>query len=194
MDAIERIIEKINEDVEKKIKMFEEEASEKIEKIKKDEHTRWEHEKEKIERERDRDLESIRSLIISHANLEGKRELMAAREEIMNKVIENVKREARSSEKYLEYLATMVKDAKTVFGEEFVVVCIPEDKGKVDNIVKSLAPKATVEMGEVKHGGIIAKDVKGIKSVDYSIDALVERKINEIRKIMLNKLFEGEYA
>jgi len=64
----------------------------------------------------------------------------------------------------------------------------------VDNIVKSLAPKANVEMGEVKHGGIIAKDIKGIKSVDYSIDALVERKINEIRKIMLNKLFEGEYA
>lgn len=194
MDAIERIIEKINEDVEKKIKMFEEEANEKIEKIKKDEHARWEHKKEKIERERDRDLESIKSLIISHANLEGKRELMAAREEIMNKVIEIVKREARNSEKYLEYLATMVKDAKSVFGEEFVVVCIPEDKGKVDNIVKSLAPKATVEMGEVKHGGIIAKDINGIKSVDYSIDALVERKINEIRKIMLNKLFEGEYA
>ncbi len=194
MDAIERIIEKINEDVEKKIKMFEEEANEKIEKIKIDEHARWEHKKEKIERERDRDLESIKSLIISHANLEGKRELMAAREEIMNKVIEIVKREARNSEKYLEYLATMVKDAKSVFGEEFVVVCIPEDKGKVDNIVKSLAPKATVEMGEVKHGGIIAKDINGIKSVDYSIDALVERKINEIRKIMLNKLFEGEYA
>ncbi len=194
MDAIERIIEKINEDVEKKIKMFEEEANEKIEKIKIDEHARWEHKKEKIERERDRDLESIKSLIISHANLEGKRELMAAREEIMNKVIEIVKREARNSEKYLEYIATRVKDAKSVFGEEFVVVCIPEDKGKVDNIVKSLAPKATVEMGEVKHGGIIAKDINGIKSVDYSIDALVERKINEIRKIMLNKLFEGEYA
>ncbi len=194
MGSVERIIEKINEDVQWKLSEFENNANEKIEKIRSEELARWKREKEKIERDGKRDIESIRSLIISRAHLEGKRELMEAREEVMNKVIENIKSSARESKRYLEYMASKVKEAKDIFGEEFVVVCIPEDKQKVDNIVASIAPKAKVEMGAVKHGGILARDLQGIKSIDYSIDALVERRINDIRKMIVERLFEGEHA
>ena len=194
MGSVERIIEKINEDVQWKLSEFENDANEKIEKIRNEELARWELEKEKIERDGKRDIESIRSLIISRAHLEGKRELMEAREEIMNKVIENIKSSARESKRYLEYIASKVKEAKDIFGEEFIVVCIPEDKQKVDNIVASVAPNAKVEMGAVKHGGVLAKDLQGIKSVDYSIDALIERRINDIRKMIVERLFEGEHA
>lgn len=194
MGSVERIIEKINEDVQWKLSEFENDANEKIEKIRNEELARWELEKEKIERDGKRDVESIRSLIISRAHLEGKRELMEAREEIMNKVIENIKSSARESKRYLEYIASKVKEAKDIFGEEFIVVCIPEDKQKVDNIVASVAPNAKVEMGAVKHGGVLAKDLQGIKSVDYSIDALIERRINDIRKMIVERLFEGEHA
>jgi len=194
MGSVERIIEKINEDVQWKLSEFENNANEKIEKIRSEELARWELEKEKIERDGKRDIESIRSLIISRAHLEGKRELMEAREEIMNKVIETIKSTARESKRYLEYIASKVKEAKDIFGEEFIVICIPEDKQKVDNIVASIAPKAKVEMGAVKHGGILTKDLQGIKGVDYSIDALVERRINDIRKMIVERLFEGEHA
>ena len=49
-------------------------------------------------------------------------------------------------------------------------------------------------MGAVKHGGIIVRDVNGEKSVDYSIEALVGRRMNDIRRMIVDILFEGEHA
>ncbi len=193
-DAVERIIEKIREDVRWKIDEIERDAEEKIERIKREEYARWEREREKMEHDAEREVEGIKSLIISRANLEGKRELMDSREEVMNKVIEAIKRNARNTEGYMKYIEEKVKEARSVFGEEFVVLCIPEDKAKVDEIVSRIAPRAKIEMGAVKYGGIVVKDVQGVKSIDYSIEALVGRKINDIRKMIVNRLFEGEHA
>jgi V/A-type H+-transporting ATPase subunit E len=193
-DGVERIIAKIRDDVQWKVEEFQREADAKIEKIRKEEYARWEREKEKIEADGKREAEGIRSLIISRAHLEGKRELMEAREEVMEKVIERIKSDARKSEGYARYLEKKIEEAKGVFGEEFIVVCIPEDKATVDSLVQRIAPGAKVEMGPVKHGGIIVKDVQGTRTVDYSIEALVDRKVNEIRKRIVEKLFEGEYA
>ncbi len=193
-DAVEKIIEKINEDVELKLNEFKVETDKKIEKIRKEEYERWNREKEKIEHDGKREAEGIKSLIISRAHLEGKRELLEAREEIMNKVVNEIKIKARTSENYENYLKKVIEDAKKVLGEEFVIVCIPEDKSKVSSLVSKIAPKASVEMGAVKYGGIIAKSKDGERSVDYSIEALVERRINEIRRKIVEKLFEGEYA
>ncbi len=193
-DAVERIIEKIREDVRWKIEEIERDAKQKIERIKSEEYARWEREREKMEHDAAREVEGIRSLIISRANLEGKRELMDAREEVMNRVVENIKRNARNSDKYPGYLESRIRDAREVFGDEFVIVCIPEDKARVDAIVSKVAPGAKVEMGPVKHGGIIVRDAEGTRTVDYSIDALVERRMNDIRKMIVERLFEGEYA
>ena len=193
-DAVERIIEKIREDVRWKIEEIEKDANDKIERIKREEYSRWEREREKMEHDASREIEGIRSLIVSRAHLEGKRKIMDAREEIMRKVIDAIKKNARYSRKYLAYIEDKVKEARTVFGEEFIILCIPEDKAKVDEIVDRIAPMAKVEMGAVKHGGIVVRDVQGMKSIDYSVEALVERKINHIRKMIVDKLFEGEYA
>ena len=193
-DGVARIIEKIHEDVRWKVEEFRKEAQEKIERIRKEEYERWEREREKLLHDGRREAEGIRSLIISRAHLRGKREVMEAREEIMQRVVEEIKRNARGADGYYGYIENMVKEARGIFGDEFVVVCIPEDKARVNEIVSRVAPGARIEMGPVKHGGIIARDLQGTKSVDYSIDALVNRNINRIRKKIVEKLFEGEYA
>ncbi len=193
-DAVENIIAKINEDVERKLSEVELEIEKKIKRIREEELSRWQRERERIEHDGIREIESLRSLIISRAHLDGKRELLKAREEIMNKVVENMKRNARSAKKYGEFLKKAIVGSKEVFGEDFVVVCIPEDKAVVDVLVKKVAPKAKVVLGEVKHGGIIAKSSTGEKSIDYSVDAMVNRRMNEIRRMIVSKLFEGEYA
>ncbi len=192
--AVDKIISRINEDVEIKIKKIQKDTREKIEKIRNEEYAKWEREKKKLELEGKREVESIKRLIISKAQLEGRRELLAAREELMENIIERIKLNAKNAPRYSEYIRSSIEDAKNVLGEEFTIVCIPEDKDMVEKFVSEIAPKAKVVMGAVKHGGIMVKSADGERGVDYSIDALVERKINEIRKKIVSKLFEGEHA
>lgn len=193
-DPVENIKEKIEEDVQWKIREFEEDAKRKIEKIRKEEFGRWEEEKKKMIAEGKRDAEGIRSMIISRANLEGKRILMEAREEIIKKVLEEIKRNARKIPSYGNYLMESINEAKRIFGDRFRIICNREDMEIVKNIVSRIAPQAEIIEGEVPHGGIKVESVDSLEVMDYSIASLVERRINEIRRMIVKSLFEGEHA
>ena len=194
VDPIERIKEKIEEDVRWKIREFEEDAKRKIEKIRKEEMGRWEEEKKKIIAEGKRDAEGIRSMIISRANLEGKRILMEAREEIIKKVVDEIKKNARSVPSYGNYVMKSINEGKNVFGEKFRIVCGREDMELVKNIASRIAPQAEITEGEVPFGGIRIESVDSLEVMDFSVDSLVERRMNDIRKLIVEKLFEGEHA
>ncbi len=193
-NAVDKIIAKINDDMNMKLREFQTETDKKIEEMRKVEYGKWEREKEKIEREGKREAENIRRLFISRAHLEGKRELLEAREDVMKKVITSIKNNARGSPKYDDYLRQAVEDARRALGDELVLLCTPEDEAKIKKIASEVTPRARIELGTVKYGGIIAKTVSGERSVDYSIEAFIERNVNEIRKKIVEKLFEGEYA
>ncbi len=194
MDAVDRIIQKIREDAEWKVAEFRKETQEKIEKIRREELARWEQERAKLERDGKREAENIKSLIISRAHMEGKRELMDAREEVIDKVMKKIKIEARNSPMYEGYLRNAIIEAKSKFGDEFVLTCIPEDKATVESIVSEMGLKIKIEVGAVKYGGIIVKDKNGERSVDFSVRALIERRSHEIRREIVNMLFGGEHA
>ncbi len=194
VDAIERIKEKIEEDVRWKIREFEEDAKRKIEKIREEERRRWEEEKKKILAEGRRDAEGIKSMIISRANLEGKRMLMDAREEVIGRVLKEVRENARKSPAYGNYILRSINEAKKIFGERFRVICNTEDLNIVKNIAGRVAPQVDVVEGNVKHGGIVIESEDSLEVMDYSVDSLVERKMNDIRKKIVDLLFEGEYA
>ena len=192
--AIEKIIEKIQKDVNLKVQQFEIEAEQKIEAIKEEEYSRWEAEKNKIEADGRREMNSTKVLKLSRAQLEGRREVTEAREYIINKIIDGVKRMARTSPGYIGYIKRSIIGAKEVLGERFVVKCIPEDKEKVIQIVSDIAPMSTVEVSIIKYGGIVISTVDSLKTLDYSVDALITRNLQKIRRRIFNKLFEGEYA
>ena len=194
VDPIERIKEKIEEDVRWKIREFEEDAKRKIEKIRKEEMGRWEEEKKKIIAEGKRDAEGIRSMIISRANLEGKRILMEAREEIIKKVVYEIKKNARNDPSYGNYVMKSINEGKNVFGEKFRIVCGREDMELVKNIASRIAPQAEITEGEVPFGGIRIESIDSLEVMDFSVDSLVERRMNDIRKLIVEKLFEGEHA
>ena len=194
VDPIERIKEKIKEDVRWKISEFEEDAKRKIEKIRKEEMGRWEEEKKKIIAEGKRDAEGIRSMIISRANLEGKRILMEAREEIIKKVVDEIKKNARNVPSYGNYVMKSINEGKNVFGEKFRIVCDREDMELVKNIASRIVPQAEITEGEVPFGGIRIESVDSLEVMDFSVNSLVERRMNDIRKLIVEKLFEGEHA
>ena len=193
-DPIEKIKEKIEEDVQWKIREFQEDAKRKIEKIRNEEMSRWEEEKRKIITEGKRDAEGIRSMIISRANLEGKRILMEAREELIEKVVEEMKKNARKIPSYGNYLMKSINEAKKIFGERFRIICNREDLEIVKNMASRVAPQAEIVEGEVSYGGIRVESLDSLEVMDYSIESLVERRMNDIRRIIVKNLFEGEHA
>lgn len=191
-NVIQRIIDKIREDAEWKVREYNEEAKKKIEEIRKSEEERWEEERKRIEYRGKREAEGIKSMLISKAYLEGKRKLMDAKEEIINKVIKIIKEEARKlREEYREYIKSSLIAAKSRVGEEIQVICLEEDRDIVEPIVMEICPKANIVEGYFPFGGIIVVTRDRLQKIDYSINALVERKRNEIRKEISKRLFEG---
>ncbi len=192
MEPLQRIIDKIMEDANWKIKGYDEEAEKKIDKIRKREESRWEEERKKMEFEGKREAEGIKSMIISRAYLEGKRVLMDAKEEIINRVVKVIKEEARKvGENYKKYIRESLIDAKRFMGEDIQVICLKEDREIVESLIRDICPRAKVIDGQVSFGGIIVVTKDYLQKMDYSIDALVERNMSRIRKKIASGLFEG---
>ncbi len=194
VDAVENIVNKILEDAKSEAEVYYEEAQRRINEIREEEYKLWDKEKQRLEAEFQREAEDIRIQIISRAHMEGKRIIVSEREKVINKVLEKILAEFRNSGHYGDYLKRCVEDAHGLLGDEFVIKCIPEDKVLVNTLVSKISPLAKVDTEMIRNGGIIAESVDGLRRVDYSVAALVERRMQDIRKLILDKLFEGEYA
>ncbi len=196
MNALQRIIKRIEEDVQWKIREYEEKAMKDIEEIRKKEMERWEKERGKIERDGRREAEEIKQMHLSKAHLEGRKLLMQAREKIMRETTEEMKKRAREflGDKYEEYLRKSMEDSKRVFGEAFRVICLKDDISKVKDIAKNMNLRVEVIPGEVKGGGIVAISRDSLKRADYSIEAFIGRNLSEIRRRIYEMLFGEKYA
>ncbi len=196
MDAIERIIKRIEEDAQWKIKEYNDKAQREIEKIRNSEEERWSREKEKLESDGRRDAELIKQMHISKAHLEGRKILMNTREDIINRALEDINTNARVylSDIYSDYIKRALREASEVLGQSFTVHCLAEDRETVEKIASELNLAVDVKSSEVSSGGIVAKSSDGLKTIDYSVRALVNRRLNEIRRRIYEKLFGEEYA
>ncbi len=195
MDTIEEIIQKIWEDAEWKIKEYEQEAEKKIKAIKEREFSKWEREKAKLISDGKREAESIKSMYISRANLDGRRMVMEAREEIINRAVQMLKDSAalETGEAYQKYIETALINAKNVFGDKFIIMCRPEDAEMVKRIARETAPDAKISEAPIPYGGVVISTMDGSKKMDYSVEAHISRRMNEIRRRLAELLFEGEY-
>ncbi len=194
MDAIDNIIKRIEEDANWKIKEYWEKADEEIERIKKAEESKWEREKNKIETRGKREAETIKQMHISKAHLDGKKMLMNAREEIIDKIVEQILVNFRKYVDYERYIKSSIESAREVLGREFNIVAGKEDFDLVKKIAEDLGIKSNVMIGELKYGGILAISGDSLKKIDYSVKAYVDRNMGDIRKRIYTKLFGEEHA
>lgn len=194
MDAIENIIKRIREDSEWKIREYYEEAEREIEKIKNTELEKWEREKEKLESSGRREAETIRQMHISKAHLDGKKMLMNAREDVIRRIIEEMLVNFKDYVDYRKYIENSLKDAGDLLGKKFDILCQKEDIALIDGMARELGLQVNVQEGDVEHGGFMAVSSDGLKSVDYSARAFVERNMGDIRKKVYLRLFGEEHA
>ena len=194
MDAIDRIIKRIEEDAQWKIKEYWDKADREIERIRNMEESKWEKEREKMESSGKREAETIRQMHISKAHLDGKKMLMNAREKVIERIINQVQISFKDYVDYEKYIRESLEDAKNVLGDNFEVIAMQEDVEMVKRIADDMGLNLKVMAGELEYGGILAISSDSLKKVDYTVKAFVERNMGDMRKRIYVKLFGEEYA
>ncbi len=194
MDAIDRIIKRIEEDAQWKIKEYWDKADREIERIRNMEESKWEKEREKMESSGKREAETIRQMHISKAHLDGKKMLMNAREKVIERIINQVQISFKDYVDYEKYIRESLEDAKNVLGTDFEVIAMQEDVEMVKRIADDMGLNLKVMAGELEYGGILAISSDSLKKVDYTVKAFVERNMGDMRKRIYVKLFGEEYA
>ena len=194
MDAIDRIIKRIEEDAQWKIKEYWDKADREIERIRNMEESKWEKEREKMESSGKREAETIRQMHISKAHLDGKKMLMNAREKVIERIINQVQISFKDYVDYEKYIRESLEDAKNVLGTDFEVIAMQEDVEMVKRIADDMGLNLKIMAGELEYGGILAISSDSLKKVDYTVKAFVERNMGDMRKRIYVKLFGEEYA
>ena len=194
MKAIDRIIKRIEEDAQWKIQEYWNKADREIERIRNIEESKWEREKEKIESMGKREAETIKQMHISKAHLDGKKMLMNAREEVIERIINQILIHFRDYVDYERYIKESLEDAKNVLGNSFSVVTLKDDEDLVRRIAEDIKLEIKMIPGEIEYGGILAISNDSMKKVDYTVKAFVERNMGDIRKRIYVKLFGEEHA
>ncbi len=194
MDAVEKIIRRIEEDAQWKIEEYYSNAEKEIERIRSIEEGKWEQEKEKLESMGKREAETIKQMHISKAHLDGKKMLMQAREEVIEKIIKDMLENFREYGDYDSYLQRSLKESSEILGSKFMVISSQEDREKIESIASSLSIDISVAPGDVPYGGFIAVSSDSTRRLDNTAEAFIERNMGEIRKMIYTKLFGEEHA
>ena len=182
--SAEKIIEQIKKDSEKEIKQIIKDAEKQVKIILENSKREAEMEVEKILKESKNESENLKKILISKASQDAKREIMNARE----KIIEDCFTKAHSElsklkgEHYNSIVKKLIDDGINKLGKKCkVMVSRDEDK----KIAKELgiAVDGTIESS----GGVVIKSLDGKIILDHTFDGILSREKNKIR-IEIGKL------
>lgn len=176
--ATEKIIEQIKKDSEKEINQILKEAEKQATGIIHDAKEEAKQESEKILRSGKQQSENIEKIIVSKASQDAKREIMNAREKIIEECFTKAhhKLSTLNEAEYKRIVTSLMKDGyKRLEGQCNVLVSREIDR----EIAKKMGIKVvgTVETA----GGIILKSGDERITLDYTFDGILKRKKNEIR-------------
>jgi len=176
--SAEKIIERIKKDAEKEIKQITKEAEKQaktvIDAAKKD----AEEEAEKIINDGLVQSENIKKIMISKANQDVKRNILNAKENIIDDCFQKASQQLSElrSEDYIDLVTKMITGGKSKIGGPFTII-VSRDMDR------ELAGKhgVTVKGTTQASGGIILESENGKITVDNTFEGILERKKDEIR-------------
>lgn len=189
--SVEKIIERINKDLKAKIKHIEQREQKKAERETEKIRKEMERKLNEIERNREREIKIMYNRMVSQAKLKAKKKKLEVREQMMDKVFKEAKKEIAGTdpEKYREYLRKSIGKAVDVLGDEITIKCSEKSASIVKELTDKIAPSAEVESGLKTIGGIRAVSPVGA-AIDLTFEANLERRKKELRKEISDILFE----
>ena len=182
----EKILERIKKDSEKEIKEILKEAEKQAASIINDAKKEAKHEVEKILSDGKRQGDNIKKIIVSKANQDAKREIMTAREKIIEECFTKAhhKLSTLKEAEYKKTVAKLMRDGcKKLEGQCTIAVSRDIDR----EIAESMGVKVygTVETA----GGVVIKSGDGRITLDHTFDGILKRKKDEIRRKVGKLLF-----
>ena len=182
----EKIIERIKKDSEKEIKEILKEAEKQATQIINDSKKEAEKEAKKILQDGEKQSENIKKIQISKASQDAKRNIMNAREKIIDNCFTKAHHELStlSETAYKRVVTKLMEDGlKKLGGQCNVIVSRSNDREIARNM--GLEVIGTVE----KSGGVILRSIDGKITLDNTFDGVLKRKKDEIRRKVGTVLF-----
>jgi len=182
----EKIIEKINKDSEKEVAQILNDAKKQANSILNNAKKDANSEAKKIISEGKKQEENLRKILLSKANQELKRDVMNAREHIIEECFTKAHHELSilKGKKYEEVIERLVKNGCAKIEGK----CNILSSRKID---REIAKKLGLEViGRVETaGGVVIKSSDNKITLDYTFDGILKHKKDEIRRKVGKLLF-----
>lgn len=182
----EKIIQQIKKDSNKEVKQILDDAKKQASIILKNINTEAEQESEIIISEGKKQCENISKIFISKANQDAKKDIMIAREKIIDDCFVKAHHYLSTFDKakYKTIVTKLIKNGVKKLGRQCTVLTSRDiDKEIAQDM--GLKISGSVEVS----GGIILKSADGKITLDHTFDGILKRKRNEIRIKIGNLLF-----
>jgi vacuolar-type H+-ATPase subunit E/Vma4 len=182
----EKIIEQIKKDSQKEIKQILEDTKKQATSILKEARKEAEQESDKILSYGTQQSENIKKILISKANQDTKREIMNAREEIIEECFTKAhhKLSILKGKEYERIVKKLVEDGRRKLGGECsLLVSRGADKTIAGDLGIPIDGKVETA------GGVVLKSVDGRVTLDHTFDGILEREKAKIRRKVGKLLF-----
>jgi vacuolar-type H+-ATPase subunit E/Vma4 len=182
----EKIIEQINKDTELEIGKIKKDAEDQARVILSNAKKETEDDIKKILSNGKLKSENVKKIHISKANQDIKREMMNAREEIINLCFSKAHHELSilKGKSYEKIVKNLIMDGMKKLGGKYSIIT---SRAADKTIAKELGLSV---IGRVeKTGGVILKSTDGKVTLDYTFDGILEREKGKIRRKVGKILF-----
>lgn len=138
------------------------------------------------------ELRAVHDRVVGGAQLQGRKIIMEARMEVIDKVFDQVASEVRKvveGPKYNEYLEKMAVESVTKLNEDCIVYANEADAKHLSSIIEKLAVgvKVKVETSPVDIvGGITVVNLEGTKTIYNTLDT----RLNEAKTRLISEVAE----
>ncbi len=187
---VEKIIERIEKDAQRKADNILAREKEKAEELREEIEKEKERKLDEIRKKNEREIKTMKNRILSQAKLESRKKKLNIREEMMERVFENAEEKLKETDpsEYKDYLKDAVEKSTDVLGEDITVHCNEESEDIVRDMVDDIDPSIEVESSLDSIGGIKASSKKGAE-IDLSFEANLKRIRKNLRKEISDILF-----
>lgn len=176
--SAEKIIEQIKKDSEKEINQIKSEAEKQAKNILQTAKKETEIEAEKIIENGMQKSESLKKILVSKANQDVKRDIMNAKEKIIDECFTKAQHELSilKGERYEKLVRKLIKDGQEKLGSSCTVLVTRDtDKKIAGNLGINIT--GTIDSS----GGVILKSADGKVTLDHTFDGILKREKEKIR-------------